>query len=478
MTEAALIPPNDTDAEAILLAAVLVEERFDELAHLIRREHFYADANATIWGAIVDLQGLGKPSDLTTVAGWLRDRGNLARVGGTPYLATLTNAPSVAKLEPYAERVVDKARLRAIIQEARAIVAEAYGGPEDVGAFVQGAEARIYQCAGESARAPRAQTAREVMKSCIPEIARRFNKEAPDGHQTGFKSLDLRIGGLRRGRVYVVAARPGMGKTALMTQVVASVATSEADDRGVFLASLEMPREQIGERFLAQQAALDTRKVELGWLTRAEWDQLLASGSGIGAWPMVIDDSAGMTVSALRSSLRRAARRLGAEFGVRLGLVCLDYFQLISTADQRWGGSTNDQLEKISAGIANIAKEFDVPVLLLSQLNRECEKRPGKRPQMSDLRGSGALEQDAHTIMFLFREDLYRDRAERDGSAEIIVAKARGGRCGTVHLSYVDWCTKFGDDQGNDEDDELAHYRREAEELTVDFEDMSDQRHP
>jgi replicative DNA helicase len=478
MTDAGLIPPHDTDAEAVLLAAVLVEERFDELAHVVRREHFYADCNATIWGAIVELQGIGKPSDLTTVAGWLRDRNRLAQVGGTPYLATLTSAPSVAKLEPYAERVVDKARLRAIIQEARTIVADAYNGPEDVGVFVQGAEARIYACAGEATRAPRAQTAKEVMKFCVPEIARRFNKEAPDGHRTGFPSLDLRIGGLRRGRVYVVAARPGMGKTALMTQVVKSVATSESEDRGVFLASLEMPREQIGERFLAQEAALDTRKVELGWLTRSEWDKICASGAGIGAWPMVIDDEAGMTVSALRSSLRRAARRIGSEYGVRMGLVCIDYFQLISTADQRWGGSTNDQLEKISAGIAGLAKEFDVPVMLLSQLNRECEKRPGKRPQMSDLRGSGALEQDAHTIMFLFREDLYRDRKDHDRSAEIIIAKARGGRCGTVRLSYVDWCTKFGDDQANDEDDELAHYRREAEELSVDFEDMSDMRHP
>src|SRR6266511_4463947 len=222
------------------------------------------------------------------------------------------------------------------------------------------------------------------------------------------------------------------------------------------MASLEMPNDQIGERLLDQQAAIDTRKVELGWVGKGEWDTLLDASKRISDWPLIVDDIAGMTVSGLRSGIRRAKRRFEQEFGVGLGVVAIDFFQLLSLSDMRWSGNSNDMYEQQSKAIAQMAKEFDVPIVLLSQLNRECEKRPGQRPQMSDLRGSGALEQDAHTIMFIFREDLYRqDRKEHDRSAEIIVTKARGGRCGTVNLSYVDWCTKFGDDRQNDEEDHL-----------------------
>lgn len=472
------VPPNDLDAEAIVLSAAMIEGRLDDIAHVLRPEQFYAHANARIWATIVGLAAEGKPVDLPTVAATLRDRDQLAGVGGASYLATIAYSPSAAQLLPLATRIADKARLRAVIDESQRIAAEAYANPENVGEFVQQAEARIYAAAGQDVRELRSKTARQVMSGVVEEIKRRFKRETPDGHRTGFPSLDLRIGGLRRGRVYVVAARPGMGKTSLMTHILAEVASSGVERSGVFLASLEMPEDQIGERLVSQQAGLDTRKVELGMLTRSEWGQVAAASSKISGWPMVIDDSAGMTVSSLRSSLRRARRTMQSEFGVELGLVAIDYFQLLSTADIPWGGSTNDILEQQSKSLAQMAKEFDVPLVLLSQLNRECEKRPGKRPQMSDLRGSGALEQDAHTIMFLFREDLYRDRKLHDRSAEIIVAKARGGRVGTVNLSYIDWCTRFGDDRQNDEGDELAHYTREAEELGMGFVDNADEWHP
>jgi replicative DNA helicase len=460
------VPPNDLDAEAVVLSAIMTDERaLDEVQHLLRPEHFYADANRYIFAAATELASEGKPTDMPTVASRLRDRGRLPGVGGSPYLAELMGAPFVVNVQAQARRVVEMWRLRSLIAETQAITSEAYSIPQDIGAFVQTAEARVYGAAGETTREQRAKSAREVMADCVPEIARRHRNEAPAGHSTGFPSLDLRIGGLRRGRVYVVAARPGMGKTALVTQMTGTVATSTKRARGVFGASLEMPRDQIGERMLAQQAALDTRKVELGWLTGSEWGTLTDASKRVADWPLIIDDQAGMTVSMLRSSIRRARRRFASEFDVELGLVWIDYFQLISTADVPWSGSTNDQLERISGAIAQMAKEFDVPIILLSQLNRECEKRPGKRPQMSDLRGSGALEQDAHTIMFLFRDDLYRERREHDRSAEIIVAKGRGGRTGTVNLSYIDWCTKFGDDRANDDDDDLSRYQREADAL-------------
>jgi replicative DNA helicase len=338
----------------------------------------------------------------------------------------------------------------------------------------------MYIAAGEERAELRARTAKQVMDDCVPEIGRRFAGTTVAGMSTGFRSLDIRIGGLRDERVYVIAARPGMGKTSFATQLMGTVATSETRKRGVYMASLEMPNEQIGERLLAQHTQLDTRKVERGWLTRAEWDSIIESGKGIGAWPLIIDDKAGMTISELRANLRRARRTFQGEFDVDLGLVVIDYFQLLGTHDiARWGSSTNDTLEALSKAIVNgIAKEFKVPVLLLSQLNRECEKRPGKRPQLSDLRGSGALEQDAHTIMFLFREDLYREPNEqKDRAADVIVAKARGGRLGTTTLSYLDYCTRFLDENSDDAADDLTHYRREADELGM-IADNSDERHP
>lgn len=477
------VPPHDLDAEAAVLSAVFLDpETLDAAQGALSPEHFYADANRRVFESMLELSARGQPVDIVAVANTLRERGRLEQVGGGSYLAQIADAtPAIANIENHARIVREKHRLRSVIAEAQAIVAEAYAVPEDVVAFVQSAEARLYIAAGEEKAELRARTAKQIMDSCVPEIGRRFAGEVVAGMSTGFRSLDIRIGGLRDERVYVVAARPGMGKTSFATQLMGIVANSSARKRGVYMASLEMPNEQIGERLIAQAAQLDTRKVERGWLTRSEWEKIVESGQGIGAWPMIIDDKAGMTISELRANLRRARRTFEGEFDVELGLVVIDYFQLLGTHDiARWGSSTNDTLEALSKAIVNgIAKEFKVPVVLLSQLNRECEKRPGKRPQLSDLRGSGALEQDAHTIMFLFREDVYREpQEEKDRAADVIVAKCRGGRLGTTTLSYLDYCTKFIDENSEDPNDELTKYRRQAEELGDFVVDNSEQWHP
>lgn len=477
------VPPHDLDAEAAVLSAVFLDpEVLDAAQGALAPAHFYADANRRIFESMLDLSGRGQPVDIVSVANWLRERGRLDQVGGGSYLAQIADAtPAIANVENHARIVREKHRLRSVIAEAQSIAAEAYAVPRDVNAFVQSAEARMYIAAGEERAELRARTAKQVMDDCVPEIGRRFAGTTVAGMSTGFRSLDIRIGGLRDERVYVIAARPGMGKTSFATQLMGIVATSETRKRGVYMASLEMPNEQIGERLLAQHTQLDTRKVERGWLTRSEWDSIIESGKGIGAWPLIIDDKAGMTISELRANLRRARRTFQGEFDVDLGLVVIDYFQLLGTHDiARWGSSTNDTLEALSKAIVNgIAKEFKVPVLLLSQLNRECEKRPGKRPQLSDLRGSGALEQDAHTVMFLFREDVYREPNEqKDRAAEVIVAKVRGGRLGTTTLSYLDYCTRFVDENSEDAADELTHYRKEAEELSAGLLDNSDERYP
>jgi replicative DNA helicase len=475
----ARVPPNDLDAEGVILSAVLYDPAsFDRIAPILHSSHFYADSNRTIWVAACALAEAGKPTDVTAVAGLLRDRGQLDHVGGTPYLAQLYNANHVADIEAHAHRITDRYRLRSVIDEARSIQAEAYNVPDDVNDFVQSAEARIYAAAGEQTRTVTSETSREVMAACLDEIKARYRGEAPSGHSTGFPGLDLRIGGLRDGRVYVVAARPGMGKTSLLTQMIRSVVKSDVVKRGVLFASLEMPRDQIGERLIAQECQLDTRKVEQGKLTRTEWGDVTAATSEIGTWPLIIEDRAALTASLLRSSIRRAARRLQKEFGVELGMVALDYLQLMGDADLPRGLNDNSRIERQSAAIKDCSKEFGVPFVLLSQLNRDCEKRPNKRPQLSDLRSSGAIEQDAHTIVFLYRDDQYKSEGQaKDNQAEIIVTKARGGRTGTVHCGFLPYCAKFDDAGELDADDDLATFKREAEDLGASL-DESETWHP
>lgn len=463
----ARVPPNDLDAEGIVLSAVLFHpESFDRLSPILHSSHFYADANRQIWIAAQALADAGKPTDVAAVAGMLRDRGQLDRVGGTPYLAQLYNTSHVVDIESHAHRITDRYRLRSVIDETRAIQAEAYGSPEDVNAFVQSAEARIYAAAGEQTRTVTSESAGEIMKGCMAEIARRFRGEKPVGHKTGFPGLDLRIGGLRDGRVYVAAGRPGSGKTSWLTQVIRSVATSGEEKRGVLFASLEMPRDQIGERIISQECMLDTRKVELGKLTGPEWADLSKASSEIASWPLIIEDRAALTASLLRSCIRRASRRFEKEYGCKLGLVALDYLQLMGDGDLPRGLNDNSRIERQSAAIKDISKEFGIPFVLLSQLNRDCEKRPNKRPQLSDLRSSGAIEQDAHTIIFFYRDDMYKqDGQQKDRTAEFIVAKARGGRTGTVNAGFLAYCTKFEDLGELDAEDELATYAREALDL-------------
>lgn len=459
MSHLAQIPPNDLDAEAAVLSAVLVESHaLGEVDHFLRPEHFYADANRLIYEAALDLASTGKPHDPATVAGWLRDRGRLDRLGGTPYIAQLIEvSPATARITHTAMRIVDKWRLRKVIEEARAIVAEAYEVSGEVSDFVQQAESRIFAVSQEIIRASTIRTAQEVMQECVSDATALRRGEIARGASTGFESLDKRLGGgLRPGRVYVGAGRPGTGKTSFVTKVIRTLVRSNAERRGVYMASVEMPSKQIGDRIIAQETQLDTRCVENGILSGSQWSSYTDATAEIARWPLVIEDKAGLTLPELRSSLRRGVRKL-ANKGEKLGLIAIDYFQLMGTHDMSRGLDTNSRLEQLSAGILALSKEFDVPVFLLSQLNRECERRPDKRPQLSDLRGSGALEQDAHTIIFFYREDIYRKAGEaKDRSAEFIVAKCRGGRIGTVHVDYLEYCTEFVDKKDDDPEDEFA----------------------
>lgn len=451
-------PPADLDSEGVILSSAMLEKgSLEEVDGFLRAEHFYSDANRRIWECVTSLASRGQPTDPATVAGWLRDHKRLDQVGGTPYIAQLVEAtPPTVRLAAHAMRIIDKWRLRRVIEEARNIIAEAYAVADDVPTFVQQAEARIFSVSQDVGRLSTLHVVREVMSECVSEATAQRRGDTPRGVNTGFKALDKRIGGLRNGRVYVIAGRPGSGKTSAATKMMRSLAKSDAERKGVYLASVEMPSKQIGDRLIAQEAQLDTRCVEMGVMGKSQWGQYTDASNEIAKWPMVIDDQAGITLSGLRSSLRRAVRKLSA-LRTELGLVVIDYLQLMGTGDLGRSLDENARLTLLSAGILGVAKEFNVPVVLLSQLNRDCEKRPDKRPMLSDLRGSGSIEQDAHTIIFAFREDLYRKPGEeKDRSAELIVAKCRGGRVGTVKVGYLDYCTEFVDVEEEDPADEFS----------------------
>jgi replicative DNA helicase len=453
-----LTPPSDMDAEGVVLSAAMLQPGAIDDCDMLKPEHFYADANRRIWEAAIDLASQGKPTDPKALAGWLRDRKRLDQVGGTPYLAQLLEIPpETTKLADHARRIVDKWRLRRVIEEARTIQAEAYSVTGDAGEFVQSAESRIFAVAQDVAASSTLQSVKGVIADCVSEAAAKRRGDRPRGASTGFLSLDKRIGGLRGGRVYACAGRPGMGKTSFLTKVARTVARSESTKRGVYLASIEMPKEQIADRLIAQEAQLDTRMVEMAMFSNTQWRQYTDAASDLGALPIVIEDRGGLTLSLLRSSLRRGVRLLANEHGTELGLIGIDFLQLMGTEDLGRGIDTNTALERLTTGIAAIAKELDVPVVMLSQLNRECEKRPDKRPMMADLRGSGGIEQAAHTVVFFYRDDVYRKHGEaKDRSAEFIIGKCRGGRTGTVRLDYLEYCTEFLDKPDDDPEDDFA----------------------
>jgi replicative DNA helicase len=453
-----LIPPSDMDAEGVVLSAAMMQPGALDDCDALKPEHFYADANRRIWEAAIDLASQGKPTDPRALAGWLRDRNRLAQVGGTPYLAQLIESlPETAKVAEHARRIIDKWRLRRVIEEARMIQAEAYAVTGDVGDFVQTAESRIFTVAQDIATSATIRSAQDVMTECVSDAAAQRRGDKPRGSSTGFLSLDRRIGGLRGGRVYACAGRPGTGKTSFLTRTARTIARSDTDRRGVYLASIEMPAKQIGDRLIAQEAKLDTRRVELGLMNTQQWQAYTDTAADIGRLPIIIEDRGGLTLSLLRSSLRRAVRQLADKYGTGLGLIGIDFLQLMGFEDLGRGLDTNTGLERLTTGIATISKELDVPVIMLSQLNRECEKRPGKRPIMADLRGSGGIEQTAHTIIFFHRDDCYRQPGEmKDRSAEFIIGKCRGGRTGTVKLDYLEYCTEFIDRPDDDPDDKIG----------------------
>ena len=454
-----LMPPNDVDAEATVLGESLL--RPDSLADalgIILPEHFYLDAHRRVWEAMSALYDTEQTVDVVTVAGWLRDQGRLDQIGGMQFLAALLELPAVSDVTDHALRIVDKWRLRTLIAACRTTGAEAHGSPSADTLISDHQEAldRLVQ----KKRVNTQHTIRESLRTVVQEREqRRANKDSTPGIPTGLTELDKAIGGLKRGNLYVIAARPGLGKTGFGLSVALSVA---GKGFGVIFISLEMPHDQLTIRAIAQEGKLDTRKIETDRLTVEEAGIFASSVERLSHLPIVFDDDAVQTPTSIRSAARRGLKTLRREYPeINLGLIVVDYLQIMTPSATKKNSSREQDVTELSGACMKLAREFNAPVIALSQLNRGVESRPDKRPQLSDLRESGAIEQDAYGVLMLYRDDYYRSATEpSDGRAEILIRKMRqGGATGTVHAMFHAESTSFINLASRDYDfDSLPHW--------------------
>jgi replicative DNA helicase len=473
VTEADLrarVLPQDLPAEAAVICAAMTDPNALALVSWLRPDEFYSEANRRIYEAALWLQQQGTPVDLVTVAGRLRDTDRLVQVGGTPYLASISDAtPSYANVETYAEIVREKARLRALIATCQTTAAAGYTHKGPVIGLITEHEQTVFDIASDAKadNGSRAGAAIESVFAKVTEAARRGDDIV--GVPTGFERIDAMMAGLHKGELTIVAARPGMGKTSLVMNVAkniagtAEVGPGQADDgapvqvyrNGVFVASLEMLREQLAGRMACSEARVDSSLLRTPRaIGMDQWSRLTKAATDLYQLPIWIDDTPNISVLELRAAVVRRRAEWARE-GVNLVAIVLDYLQLAS-GDQSC--NREGEISSISRGLKGLSKVLEVPVIALSQLNRSVETRgKDKRPQLSDLRESGAIEQDADNVLFIHRDDYYERDSPEKGIAEIIVAKQRNGPTGKVKVKWTGQYTRFdnleaheypGDDDG------------------------------
>lgn len=437
---AARVPPQDLDAEAAVLSAILTEPAaLDEVREIMTPADCYADANRRIFETAIALADSGQPVDAVTVAAALRTTGKLEQIGGTPYLGQLAGStPSVANLEAYARIVTQCRRRRDMISLCRETVAEAFGDVGDFEDWAQAFEAKAFALAhGPAAREPAEPMAALVPKTLTRMRNRRESGQKQPGISTGYVDLTKAIGGWESRLVYIIAGRPGMGKSSLMLGSCVEAAKDALKDETrefVLFASAEMPKEQLAERALAAEANIPLGQIRSGHVGRDEWKSLALASETLRKIPLLIDYVPGATASVLRSSVRRAAAKTGG----RPRLVAIDYVQLLRGERQK-GDTRETEVAGLMRQLVWLASEFECPIIVGSQLNRGLEARSvrDKRPQLSDLRESGALEQDAYGVLMLYRDDYYNKDSKNPGVLEVIVSKLRNGATGSVELRFI-----------------------------------------
>jgi replicative DNA helicase len=429
--------PHNLDAERSVLGAILIDnEAFNVAASVIEPRAFFRDAHRRIFDRMVALAERSQPIDLVTLKEELERAGELDEVGGPAYIASLVDGvPRATNVEYYARIVKEKSTLRHLIFSANKILANAYEADQEADLIVDEAESAIFSVADDRIKSGFIPM-RDLVKDSFPKIEQLFaHKSFITGIATGFTEIDRMTRGFQRGDLIIVAARPSMGKTSLVLNIAQHVATGNGV---VGFFSLEMSKEQLFMRMLASEAKIDNYRLMSGQIGQKEYSNITHALETLSASHLYIDDTAGVGVLEMRAK----ARRLQAEHG--LDLLAVDYIQLM-TGRGRFENRTLE-LASISRSMKGLAKELNVPVVVLSQLSRAPEARSDKRPQLSDLRESGALEQDADVVILIFREEMYKqtnEPAETDGIAELILAKQRNGPTGMVKLAFLRQQTRF-----------------------------------
>ncbi len=438
------VTPQAIEAERALLGGmILAPDRIPELAGLgLRSEHFHRPQHGRLFALLLEMHARGEPIDTVTVPERIAREGKQDRYGGVSYVLGLPEQiPSTTNLPHYARVVIDKALLRQLIDTSRQIAEQAHEEPDDVHNLLDRAAREILSL-GTGLGGGSWEQISVTIDQAVQDLTALSQSDGPvAGYTTGFDDLDHKLAGLHRSDLIILAARPAMGKTALALNIAQNVALLERRAVGIF--SLEMSRAQLVTRMMCCLGLVDGNKVRTGQLDTDEWERLLDASDQLREARIFIDDTPGLSITDVRSR----AKRLKAE-NDDLGLVVVDYLQLMSGDDRR--APREQQIAAISRGLKALAKDLDVPVIALSQLNRGVEQRAEKRPMVSDLRESGAIEQDADIILFIYRDEYYNPDSADKGLAEVIIAKQRSGPTGTCKLVFQGQYTRF-DNYARDE---------------------------
>ena len=414
-------PPSAINAEKAVLGGLLVDpSKHADISGIIQQEDFYLDAHRVIYDAICTLSDNGSVIDIITIAEYLDSRSLLETLGGINYLVQLSDVSSTANIRQYAHVIKDTSKQRALISVGNQVIELGYD--PDLTTEQKIGEAQVRLLSMETHRGEEAAQANSAIRAVVEVIDERFNSGGQIGIKTGFSDIDAKINGIRKQNLFVLAARPAMGKTTLAMNIAEH---NIRNDVPVLVFSAEMSREELMERMVSSSGGLDFSRIRSGKLEEADWPKLSSGVSILKDKPLFIDDRGGLTIGQIRSS----ARKQKAKHGIQL--IIVDYLQLLSGEGQ----SREQEVSGISRGLKAMAKELDVPVIAISQLSRKCEERRDKRPVNSDLRDSGAIEQDADIIAFIYRDEVYNENSERKGVAEVIFTKARSFETGTVCLA-------------------------------------------
>lgn len=432
------LPPYSLEAEQAVLGGLMLDnDAWDTVADRVSEEDFYRADHRLIFRAIAHLAESGEPRDTVTLSEWLKEQGDLQEAGGLAYLGTLAkDTPSAANIRAYADIVRERSILRALVKVGTEISDLGFNSEgRKSGDLINDAEARVFAIADERNRVKSGfQPIKGLLTAAIDKIDEMFRSgSAISGLATGLTDFDDMTGGLQKGDLVIVAGRPSMGKTSFAMNLVEHICIRDKKPTAVF--SMEMPGEQLAVRMISSLGRVDQKRLRTGELQESDWPRVTSSVAIMSDAPLFIDATPALSPAELRARCRRLQREHG------LDLIVVDYLQLMQVSGTK--ENRTNEISEISRGLKTLAKELDVPVIALSQLNRSLEQRPNKRPMMSDLRESGGIEQDADVIVFIYRDEVYNKDTDRKGVAEVIIGKQRNGPIGTCETAFIGQYTRF-----------------------------------